>query len=806
MGFALASAGAAVGEKNQKRLICHELTGSGPIAFGDIHQVDVVWRWLRKGGRRYVPVSRQIEEHNKSMAVDRVHPELIEIALDKVEGFAFERFACDFLSSVEGRNFVPLGGVHDGGADGVESRELYESDKAQTFYQFTRQANHRDKIRKTVARLKKFGRSPQVLVYLTTRQVPHIDKEEDLLTEELKIIIRIRDKKYITSHVNDSSGTVASYLNHLSHYTDFLGTIGHRSTSDNSDHVADPSVFVFLQHEVANRLGNRKLIHSITDTLILWALRDTDPDKEKFLTRDQIHACISAAFPWSNSFINRHLNDRLEKLRTRGVQGREIRWYRKEKKFCLPFETRESIKAENVEDEALRIEFLDELKLKASEYFESDDSEYEILSHMALRTIEMVFERQGLMLSHFITDDEETDGPLVVSDCIEKLIVDSHIHTNRIEDYRDCIERLVCSVFYDSSPTQRAFLLHLARTYILLFTLKAEPRIVEYFSSMGSSFNLFVGSDIIVKALSERYLKEGDQVVRNMLKAASSIGMKLNLSSSVLEEVYTHVRNTNYEFVNHFADIEPRVTREIVRYSDKILVRAYFYAKFEGLVSGWKKYIGQFISYKNISTPAGQDEIKRYLASEYGLKVVENDELEAVVDMDKVNDLSRTLLEHDEKENEQLAKNGALLVYGIYGIRKKYHESNNGTAFGYSTWWLTNQTRIQRHTYELVKANFSKYIMRPEFVLNFLSIAPSCEQVRKTYGNIFPSNLGIQLGHRLKEDVFYSVLDKVKEWKDYEPGRVNTLIADLSNQLKSDHFRIYDETIESMEAKLSNLG
>jgi hypothetical protein len=63
--------------------------------------------------------------------------------------------------------------------------------------------------------------------------------------------------------------------------------------------------------------------------------------------------------------------------------------------------------------------------------------------------------------------------------------------------------------------------------------------------------------------------------------------------------------------------------------------------------------------------------------------------------------------------------------------------------------------------------------MRPEFLLNFLSLSPSAEQVRKTYGNLFPNNLGIQFGHRLKEDVFHAVLHKVKEWADYEAGRGN---------------------------------
>ena len=70
---------------------------------------------------------------------ENVHPDLIKISLDRVEGFAFERFAQDFWSSLEGRDFVPVGGIGDGGADG-----LFECGRDRVFYQFTRQENHRD--------------------------------------------------------------------------------------------------------------------------------------------------------------------------------------------------------------------------------------------------------------------------------------------------------------------------------------------------------------------------------------------------------------------------------------------------------------------------------------------------------------------------------------------------------------------------------------------------------------------------------------------------------------------------------------
>ena len=74
---------------------------------------------------------------------NNIHPDLVEIALEKVDGFVFERFAQDFLSVLEGRSFVPVGGIKDGGADG-----LYDCGDGRIYYQFTKQENHRDKIRK----------------------------------------------------------------------------------------------------------------------------------------------------------------------------------------------------------------------------------------------------------------------------------------------------------------------------------------------------------------------------------------------------------------------------------------------------------------------------------------------------------------------------------------------------------------------------------------------------------------------------------------------------------------------------------
>ncbi len=719
-----------------------------------------------------------------------IHPDLSEIALDKVEGFAFECFAQDFLSALEGRNFVPCGGVKDGGADG-----LYECDNGRIFYQFTRQENHREKIRKTNARLKEFGRNVTRIYYLTSRAIPHIDREEDLLSDELDVNIKIRDRKYISSHLNDSIGTINAFENHLSTYTEFLSHVARGDDGFSSFHSKDPSAFVFLQHEVTNRLGNRKLIHSITDTMILWALSETDPDKGILMSEECICKKIFEFFPWSDKLIKGHIRQRLGCLRSKDVSGREIRWYKKQKKYCLPYETRQSISNENKNDESLKINVLAELKLLVSKMFDADDGEYQIVADCCVKVIHAIFESQGLLFSHFLSSEEINDPPLVVSDCIDRVIELNAIEQNKIENYREYIEVLLRGVFYNGSPNQRAYLTHLSRTYVLLFSLQAEPRVIEYFSTMSSSFNLFLGSDILVKAISERYLEEDDQVARNLLKMSSETGMSLYLSECVLEEIYTHIQGTYYEFINHFSQMEQYMTREIARNSSKILIRSYFYAKEDGKVRGWRQYIEQFLTYDNVQNDKGREELRKYLITEYKLKFISNEDLESVCNNAKVNSLSETMMSNQTKDNENLAYNTSLLVHGVYGLRKKNNEIGTVSELGLKTWWMTNQTRVLEHTKEIIRENNSDYIMRPEYILNFISMSPKCEHVRDSFKNIFPSTFGIQLGNRLKDEVFHKVLADVKQWKDYSPGRITTLMSDLSDSLKTDRLKRYDRNV-----------
>lgn len=727
------------------------------------------------------------------MAQDNIQENLVEIALDRVEGFDFERFAQAFLSGLEGKDFVPIGGIGDGGADG-----LYSAGDERYFYQFTRQENHRDKVRRTVRRLREYGRDVSTVYYLTSRHITKIDTEEDLLSEELDVRVKIRDSKYITSHINDSVSTQSAFHNHLASYTEFLSHLKTAGSSTISSHVKNPSAYVFLQHEATTQLGDRKLVHALADSMITWALSETDPDKGLFLTERQIDSAIFDEFPWAQKILKGHIHTRLKFLRNKKIGEREVRWYRKENKYCLPHETRKSLGNEAAIDEHLRLSVIGEIEGISSNKIDGDDSLHRSVADLALKVVNAVFETQGLVFSHFLDSEDESLHPAIVSDCIEQ-VVDSNVlpSMNKV-DTKQHLEAVLREIFYNSTPNQRQYLSDLSKTYLLLFTLQAEPKLVEFFSTMSSSFSLYIGTDILVKALSERYLSEENQVARNLLKLARLAGVEMFLSERVLDEVYTHIRATYFEFRNYFVEMEPYVTQEIARNSDKILIRSYFYAKFEGKVSGWKSYLSQFLTYENVESNAGRQEIKTYLLSSFDMEYVDNSDLAALVDEARVKQLAEKMLVKEDKENEVLAYNTALLVHGIYGLRRKNGEAKKASEYGLKTWWITNQTRVLRHTQDLIQAESAKFLMRPEFLLNFLAIAPSCDEVRNSFKNIFPSTFGVQLGHRLDQGVFHSIMNAVKEWKDYEPARVIAKMGVLSDNLKT---RRYDDE----ELKLSDV-
>lgn len=727
------------------------------------------------------------------MAREAYPREIIQIALSAAEGFPFERFAQEMHTQSAGIDFVPTGGVGDGGADGVLSA-LYEHPARPTsFFQASVRPDAERKIRATVERLREVGREVRSLNYFTSQSVASFDLLEVQLSDELDVTIRIRDAAYLIGHVNDSATTALAFQQHLSHYAAYLRQAGSSNLIPVSAHVKSPAVFTFLSQEVDRRKGDTSSLHAMVDALALWALEGTDPDKGIFMTRANVLEKIVTELPSVDALVRNEIGPRLEELSKKG--NRLLRWHKKEDLFCLPFETRLGIEAENAADVVLRDAVLEGLQNRISMGDKAlTPADCATGAIVALRALQLTFERQGIEFAAFLHDaNSVSDSPDVATSITDALSI-CGVHGKAATRIGPQVFRVLRDVLYKSSNEERLYLHRLSSTYALLFILNTEPRLMEFFQDMTGDFYLYVGADQILKALSEQFLEEPDQMARNALRIASSLGATLVLSQPVLEEVIGHFRAADYEFRNHIAGTEPYMTYELARNVGPIMIRAYLYARInrdlEHKPKSWQAFVQQFCSYDDLHHGAGENDVLGYLVRKFHMKYVRVEELEELVDIDEVAALAHKLEPH--KSRRELADNDALLAYAVFGRRMSQNETASVNEFGFSTWWLTGETSILRHTRELVRLNRdARYIMRPEFLLHFVALAPSASDSRKAFANIFPSLLGIKLAKRLDEKAFSSVMEKVDEASKLDDDRRGTAIAAIVDKLKGDFTRQY---------------
>ena len=605
-----------------------------------------------------------------------VNTDLLELALAKVTGEDFERFVNAFLPALDGLEYVPLGGVHDGGADAFFDSRLYEGGTGSRYYQVSIQTNHLTKIRHTIKRLFESGRTPKRLVYVTNKPIRSLDQDQEKLWDETDVHVSIRDANWIVANINHSQQTIAAYQSYLRPYLSYLDNIGNPDLIGQPKHLESRAVCVFLRQEVQRHQGNTRMVSLVSDALILWALRDTDPDTGIFATRDEVVQRIISVLPTSKHFIEDVIDERLMELYSKGNRaGRKIRYYSKEEHYCLPYSTRELVRKENVEDETMKLNVLRVLERRASQFPVPSPRE---VAKIALRAIELSFEEKGFELAMFLENNHDANyqSPSIadqVDHAIEEGTIDSTLAT------RDAAIEALRGAFYHSEEAERRYFTKLSRTYALLFALGVEPRIVEYFQAMSANLTLLVGTDILIRALSERYLRTEDQITCNLLDMLHSAGAELMLAEPVVEEVFTHLCATDREFDGDFRRTESYVTEAIAAHSPRILIRAYFYAKLvpsEGVMppSSWMSYIGQFCDYSALHTPNGLEQIGKYLQGRFGLEFVSNEQLDKYSDQKEVSRLADDLEEIRRSRARVLSDNDARMVLGVYGRRKEHEE------------------------------------------------------------------------------------------------------------------------------------
>lgn len=601
----------------------------------------------------------------------------------------------------------------------------------------------------------------------------------------------------MTAHINDTVATRAAFDHHLRHYTDYLRGLGSSRRIPASKHVKSPAAYVFLAQEVERRSGNQSLVDSVTDALALWGLEGTDPDEGVLRSPEEILERIADTVPTARNLIEKRLRKRLIAMSRKDFPGgRAVRRYAKTDQYCLPWDTRETLLEENAQDEALIAAVLEGLEDRALGSGEVSPAGARLAGRVALRALQFIFETEGLEFSRFISSDTGSTYP-TAADAIAPALDDVQVDGEIRAEVADAAFAALRGVLYSSSDKERLYLGKLARTYAIVFTLNTEPRLLTFFQEMTSDFRLYVGADQLVLAMSETYLDQRDRPTANMLRIATEIGAKIILTEPAVEEVVNHLRACDLEYQNHLAQVTSPLGYEFIREVPHIMLRAYLYANANlGLgprrPRSWKAYLNSFCSPDTLHGPAGLEDMRGYLQIAFSLEYESEADLLSLVDESAVEQLAMELQEH--KKTYRLAYNDALVALAVYGRRTRRREKSANSEFGWSTWWLTGETRILQLTREVVKANRARYMMRPDFLLNYASFAPSAAAARTAFADLFPSILGVHLGGRMPAGNFHKLMEKVAEAENLEPARRAVEMAKLSYRLKSDFRRSYAGT------------
>lgn len=711
--------------------------------------------------------------------MEGIDPKKVNHALSLIDnGFIFESFASSIVTNVLGYTFSTSGGIKDRGIDGFEycfNRDGHEKH----IYQMSIEKNYKGKLEDSLNKLNKNKIDFESFTFITNQDFRDKDRIIDELFSKYKKQIRIFDVKWFEANINYSPSTIITFKTFLANNYHEYNKPGMSYEIDS--HVIDPRLYVFLRQQWERNKDTEKIEIILVDTMILYALEGTDPDKGILKTEKEIIKEIEKLIKFDPKLLYDTIKSRLNILSTK---PRKINHHNQENSYCLPYETRLDIKERNIEDKRLYENFRGSVEEKLKKYLKDANIKIKDCIKLLEDTIHNIFYQQGVEFADFMLKGESPESfEKNLSETINRVVDNSRVILKNKEDVKSSLIMTIRDVVYNGTYDQKIFLKKLSNTYMMLFLLKCEPKICSYFNILASKLKVYICTSIIIPAFSEYYLEKENRRHWNLLKGANDSGVTLIINELILKEIITHFKMIIYKYESIYKEDEEIYLSDEnqLLYINEIMIRAYFYSKSRGKIDNFHNFINKFVS-PDLNN--AESDIIEWLKDEFGILYLSTKSLSVEIDENEVNSLYEELKK--EKSHQDKALTDAKLILNIYAIRNKNNEIGNTGIWGYSTWWLSKDTL----TYKTVnKVMGEKYpiscYMRPDFLYNYISLAPKKAEVDSTYNELFPSLLGVNISYHLQDDIIDIVHKYLRDHKDINTARKKAILRDLIEKIKS---------------------
>ncbi|MCK4486346.1 MAG: hypothetical protein KAU38_06205, partial [Desulfobacterales bacterium] len=390
----------------------------------------------------------------------------------------------------------------------------------------------------------------------------------------------------------------------------------------------------------------------------------------------------------------------------------------------------------------------------------------------------------GLEFADFIIKSENVSAvERSLSDIISSTVDDSSVIPKNKSLVKATLLGVIRDVIYRGSQEEKEYLRRLSSSYMLLFLLQCDPKVATYFATLAGKTKIFVCTSLLVPALSEFPLEKPHRRHWNLLVKASQAGIKLLVNGVIIRELAGHIRKSVQVFEEEYERYKGIYTDEIaIPYIKEILIRSYFYSLLEGEKHSFHKFIDNFV------TPNSQnmeEELIEWLKYNFNIEYIDEESMDVSLDMDDLKKLTDELSKY--KPSERQARTDAKTALNVYALREKYNERGEAGIFGYQTWVLSKDTITQKAVTNCFGNKYctSCYI-RPDFVYNYISLAPNYDEVTKIFDTMFPTLPGISVSHHVPGEICDIVHESVKEHSEKDPARIRAILRDLTDKLKTD--------------------
>lgn len=722
-----------------------------------------------------------------------IHSEDVKDLLSVInDGFLFENFAQEFLSARLGYKFLSSGGIKDRGIDGLE-HVSEDANRLSSIFQITIDKKPEIKLVDTLDKLKRNSIDYSRLTYVTNIEVKNKDRLVDMADEEYGVNLRVFDAQWISDNCNESSATQSVIINFISRHLREMQKPGKEFVVSNF--VKDPKLYVFLMQQTRSNGCDVNLNDKLIDSLILYSLRDTDPDKNILMTVAEIDEAVRKMFDFEVERLKSKVNRRLKALSKKPNRKVNLHTGDSDNSYCLPYETRLKIIADNAKDKALYDGFMSTAESVIKSKLRDEDVQVRKLPELLKKTVELIYYQQGLEFSDFLLNGGCSDlFESNLSDTVDQVLDGSNIIDKNRSKVKTALIMAIREIVYSGSQQTKEYLKSLSKTYLMLFLMKCDPQIINYFQAMAGKMRIFVCTSILVPAFSEIYLQNQNKRYWSLLKSAKSRGVRLLVNDTILDELIYHIKNSYRVFLDEYKDNIDRFSSGAEEFVDQILIRAYLYAKNENKVNSYEAFLDNFVS---INSSSEKQELIDFLSEEFGIDYVSSSTNEMKVSID-TNDFSILVDElANVKGSSGKARADAHLILTIYALREAHGETRSSLE-GYKTWWLSSDTATHRAVSKLFKQKYPvSCYMRPDFLYNYISFTPPKDKVHALYENTFPNLLGVQISNHVSSDIGRQVRKLIVEHSNKPSGRIKAKIRHLSDELKTNTGLDYEDKLIS---------